>query len=113
MPTTLLCAGTLDRITPHGVRMLRAMVNDSVLDVMYYMSQRFGPEVSMYVRVCACVHVCVVCVCVCVCVHVCVSTCVCMHTYAHFLYVYAMYIVYSLYRTISLETVALTVTIRQ
>ena len=46
MWSSLLCnTGTLDRITPHGVRMLRAMVNDSVLDVMYYMSHRFGPEV--------------------------------------------------------------------
>lgn len=53
MWSSLLCnTGTLDRITPHGVRMLRAMVNDSVLDVMYYMSHRFGPEVW----VCICVY---------------------------------------------------------
>ena len=50
-PPFSVCAGTLDRITPHGVRMLRAMVNDSVLDVMYYLSLRFGPEVC----VCVCV----------------------------------------------------------
>ena len=81
LPTALLCAGTLDRITPHGVRMLRAMVNDSVLDVMYYMSQRFGPEVCVCVCLCICVCVCVrVCVCLCVCVCVCVRVhaCVCL-----------------------------------
>ena len=78
LPTALLCAGTLDRITPHGVRMLRAMVNDSVLDVMYYMSQRFGPEVC-------------VCVCVCVCARMCTCACACMHTYVHFYVHICMY----------------------
>ena len=45
--------GVLNNITPHGVKMLRSMFNDSVLDVLYYMSPKFGPEV------CVCVCVCV------------------------------------------------------
>lgn len=36
----------LASITPHGVKSLRGLVNDSVLDVMFYLSPRFGPEVS-------------------------------------------------------------------
>ena len=38
--------GAIANITPHGVKALRAIVNDSVLDVMFYLSSRFGPEVS-------------------------------------------------------------------
>ncbi|XP_064389425.1 phospholipase DDHD1-like isoform X1 [Halichondria panicea] len=37
--------GVLNDITPHGVMKLRSMFNDSVLDVLYYMSPKFGPEI--------------------------------------------------------------------
>ena len=33
-------------ITPHGLKSLRGLLNDSVLDVMFYLSPRYGPEVS-------------------------------------------------------------------
>ena len=42
-------AGLLTNITPHGVKMLREMFNNSAVDVMYYTSPRFGPEVRTYV----------------------------------------------------------------
>ncbi len=41
----VFCAGVLDAITPHGVMKLRSMFNDSVLDILYYMSHKYGPEV--------------------------------------------------------------------
>ena len=45
--SSLYCysAATLDGITPHGVKAVRNIVNDSVIDVFYYMSPCFGPEV--------------------------------------------------------------------
>ena len=44
--------GLLSTITPHGIRMLRSLLNDSIVDVMYYMSPRFGPEVGLYSTSC-------------------------------------------------------------
>ena len=40
--------GAVASITPHGVKALRAILNDSVLDIMFYVSPRFGPEVRSY-----------------------------------------------------------------
>ena len=42
----IFSAGAVASITPHGVKALRAILNDSVLDIMFYVSPRFGPEVS-------------------------------------------------------------------
>ena len=39
----------LKMITPHGVAKLRELMNDSALDILYYMSPKFGPEVSAVV----------------------------------------------------------------
>ena len=41
--------GLVGDITLHGVPMLRRMLNDSILDVMYYLSPRFKPEVCVCV----------------------------------------------------------------
>lgn len=41
-----LTLGVLAGITPHGVKALRNLINDSFLDTMYYMSPRYGPEVG-------------------------------------------------------------------
>ena len=41
----VLIIGILNTITPQGVKMLRTLFNESVLDVLYYMSPKFGPEV--------------------------------------------------------------------
>ena len=38
--------GAVASITPHGVKALCAILNDSVLDIMFYVSPRFGPEVG-------------------------------------------------------------------
>ena len=43
-----LCAhalGLVNRITPRGLKMVRNLVNDCVMDVFYYFSPKFGPEV--------------------------------------------------------------------
>ena len=48
MTLLFLVVGVLGMITPHGVRMIRGVFNDTVVDVMYYMSSRFGPEVGSY-----------------------------------------------------------------
>ncbi|XP_019858671.1 PREDICTED: phospholipase DDHD1-like isoform X1 [Amphimedon queenslandica] len=37
--------GAVASITPHGVKALRSILNDSVLDIMFYVSPRFGPEI--------------------------------------------------------------------
>ncbi len=47
-----MCTGVLDAITPHGVMKLRSMFNESVLDVLYYMSHKYGPEVGELIRLC-------------------------------------------------------------
>lgn len=38
--------GVLNTITPHGVKMVREAINESAIDVMYYLSPKYGPEVS-------------------------------------------------------------------
>lgn len=38
--------GVLSSITPHSVKALRGLINDSVLDIMFYLSSRYGPEVK-------------------------------------------------------------------
>ena len=38
--------GVLSSITPHSVKGLRGLINDSVLDIMFYLSPRYGPEVT-------------------------------------------------------------------
>lgn len=43
--------GVLSDITPHGVMKLRTIFNDSVLDVLYYMSPKYGPEVHVHTGV--------------------------------------------------------------
>jgi phospholipase DDHD1 len=37
--------GTVASITPHGVKSLRAFANDSLLDIMYYLSPCYHPEI--------------------------------------------------------------------
>ena len=37
--------GMVGKITPHSIKKLRDLMNDSAIDVMYYLSPRFGPEV--------------------------------------------------------------------
>ena len=38
--------GAIANITPHGIKALRAIVNDLVLDIMFYLRSHFGHEVS-------------------------------------------------------------------
>ena len=45
-PLFALVLGVLAGITPHGVKALRNLINDSFLDTMYYLSPRYGPEVG-------------------------------------------------------------------
>ncbi len=44
--TMYIYTGLVSTITPHGLKMMREMVNDCVLDVFYYFSPKYGPEVS-------------------------------------------------------------------
>lgn len=37
--------GVLNTITPHGVKMVREAINESAIDVMYYLSPKYGPEI--------------------------------------------------------------------
>ena len=41
-------SGMLKNITLHGVKTLRDMLNDSVLDIFFYTSLKYGPEVRVY-----------------------------------------------------------------
>ena len=71
----------VDSLTLPNVRTLRNILNTSVLDVMYYLSPTYGPEVCI---VCVCLLSVCVFVSVCVCVY---YVCMCMCVYV--LYVYA------------------------
>ena len=41
------CIGLLNVITPHGLKRIRGVINDTIIDVMYYMSSKYGPEVCI------------------------------------------------------------------
>ena len=41
------CKGLLNVITPHGLKSLRGLINNTVIDVFYYMSSKYGPEVNV------------------------------------------------------------------
>ncbi|CAI8058120.1 Phospholipase DDHD1 [Geodia barretti] len=37
--------GVINTITPQGLKMVRGVINDTVLDVMFYLSPKYGPEI--------------------------------------------------------------------
>ena len=39
--------GLVNQVTPPGLKMFRGLVNDCVMDILYYFSPVYGPEVSM------------------------------------------------------------------
>ena len=43
---TMFCAGLVDSLTLPNVHAIRSILNSSLLDVMYYLSPTYGPEVS-------------------------------------------------------------------
>ena len=49
--------GLVSQVTPPGLKMFRGMVNDCVMDILYYFSPIYGPEVSQYLFFC-CLFVC-------------------------------------------------------
>uniref|UniRef100_A0A1X7TDR4 Uncharacterized protein n=1 Tax=Amphimedon queenslandica TaxID=400682 RepID=A0A1X7TDR4_AMPQE len=50
--------GAVASITPHDMNASRAILNDSVLDIMFYVSTWFGPEVSSFIFLMVCIGSC-------------------------------------------------------
>ena len=46
--TSSFSSGMLTNITLHSVKGLRDIVNDSVLDIFFYTSPKYGPEVWVW-----------------------------------------------------------------